>query len=697
MLDMFFSPKSVAIIGASREPGKLGYGVTYNILTYGYPGEVYPINPNAAEILGRKAYQSVLDVPGDIELAVIVVPNKFVAGVLDECGRKGVKGAIIITAGFREVGSEGARMERELIAIAERYGIRIIGPNVLGLIDTICPINASFAAGMPKQGKIAFMSQSGALCTAILDWAAARDIGFSRFVSIGNKADVNEIHLLNAWHGDPHTSVIIAYLEGITDGGEFINVARKVTKDKPVIALKSGSTGAGARAASSHTGTLAGSARAYDAAFDQCGIIRAHSVQDLFDYSTAFAYQPVLPGDRIAIITNAGGPGIMGTDAVENSGLKLAQLAPETQQYLKERLPAAANTHNPIDVLGDALADRYALACEAALNDPNVDGVLVILTPQVMTQVTETAQAVCEATKRNAGLGKPVLGCWMGEAITEAGAKVLNECDIPNYQFPERAAATLKAMSDYRKWRERPPIEIPHLPVEKERAKAVFDKARAEGRLGLGDFEAREVMEAYGLPVPQSVLARNVDEAVEQANRIGYPVVLKVASPDILHKSDIGAVKVGLGDAGQVRDAFDLILYRANKYMPQADVWGCTVQEMVPKGKEVILGMSKDPQFGPLLLFGLGGIYVEVLKDVTFRVAPISREEGQEMVHAIRSFPLLKGVRGDKPSDLDATVDALLRVSQLVTDFPEIVELDVNPLMVYEQGIIAVDMRIILK
>jgi len=697
LLDMFFDPKSVAIIGAAREPGKLGYAVVDNIIKSGFTGPIYPINPNAAEILGRQCYPSILDVPGHVDLAVITVPARIVATVLDQCGQHGVRGVIIITAGFREIGAEGARMERELIGIAHRYDMRLVGPNVLGMIDTVTPINASFAAGMPKKGTISFMSQSGALCTAILDWADAHGIGFARFISIGNKADVNEIDLLQAWQQDQKTDVIIAYLEGITDGQRFIEVARQVTREKPVIALKSGSTGAGARAASSHTGTLAGSARAYDAAFSQCGVIRAMSVQDLFDYSIAFAYQPLLPGDRIAIVTNAGGPGIMGTDAVENYGLKLASLTQETQAYLAAHLPAAANVHNPIDVLGDALADRYGLAVEAALKDPNVDGVLVILTPQVMTQVVESAQAVCDAVERMKGCGKPVLGCWMGQAITAAGAAVLNEHHIPNYQFPERAAAALKAMSTYRKWRERPPVEIPHVAVDHARVKAIFDKARSENRLALGDFEARDVMEAYGLRLPKSVLAKTPDEAVAAAESMGYPVVLKVASPDILHKSDIGAVKVGLADATQVRDAFDIIMYRAGKYMPNADIWGCTVQEMVAKGKEVIIGMSKDPQFGPLLLFGLGGIYVEVLKDVTFRVAPISRMEATEMISEIRSFPLLRGVRGEKPSDLEAAIDALLRVSQLVTDFPEIVELDVNPLMIHEHGAVAVDMRIILK
>jgi acetyltransferase len=694
---MFSAPRSVAVIGASREPAKLGYGVLKNIIQYGYPGPVYPINPGAQEILGHPCYPSVLDVPGPVDLAVIVIPATHVAKALEECGQKGVRGVIIISAGFREVGGEGARMERELIAIAQRYGMRIIGPNVLGVIDTITPINASFAAGMPDRGTIAFLSQSGALCTAILDWARSQGIGFSRFVSIGNKADVNEIDLLQEWGNDPETNVIIAYLEGITDGARFLEVARRVTKGRPVIALKSGSTGAGAKAVSSHTGTLAGSERAYDAAFSQAGVLRANSVQDLFDYSVAFAYQPLLRDDRIAIVTNAGGPGIMATDACERSGLKLASLTAETQAFLAQHLPAASNVHNPIDVLGDALADRYALAVEAALKDPGVDGVLVILTPQVMTQIEETARAIVDVAKRYADLGKPIFGCFMGDLTTRAGARILNENRIPNYQFPERAMAAFKMMSLYRTWQRKPAGEYPRYTVNAEKVRTIFATARREGRLALGDFEAREVLAAYGLHMPQSALARTPDEAVTIANQMGYPVVLKITSPDILHKSDIGGVKVGLSDPTAVRDAFELITYRAQKYVPGADIWGCTVQEMVGKGREVIIGMSRDPQFGPLLLFGLGGIYVEVLKDVTFRIAPVSRQEAMEMISDIRSFPLLRGVRGEKPADLEAATEAILRVSQLVTDFPEIVEIDINPLVLFEKGAVAVDMRIILQ
>jgi len=696
MLDMFFNPKAVAVIGASRDPAKLGYGVLNNILNSGYPGQIYPINPKSAEVLGLQCYKSVLDIPGHVDMAIIVIPNRFVAGVLEECGQKGIKGVVIITAGFREAGREGVKMERELLSIAHKYGIRLIGPNCLGTIDTVLPLNGSFAAGMPKKGTIGYMSQSGALCTAILDWAVAEDVGFSYFVSLGNKADVDEVDLLEAWENDENSRVIISYLEGLRDGQRFIDVARRVTRKTPFIVVKSGNTEAGSRAVSSHTGSLAGSEAAYDAAFRQSGVLRALSIQELFDYSLAFAYQPTLKGKQVAIVTNAGGPGIMATDALERSGLKLASLQRETIDYLRENLPPAANIYNPIDVIGDARADRYGRAIEAVLKDENVDGLMVILTPQVMTEITETAELIGEISAR---YGKPVLGCFMGQATIGPGIEILSKYSIPNYLFPERAAAAFKAMQDYHTWLERPPLEITSFDVDKEKVHQLLDDVREDGRLTMGEAEAREVMAAYGIRIPQSKVAKHVDEAVRIAEEIGYPVVMKIASPDILHKSDIGGIKVGLNGATDVRDAFDLIVYRATRYMPDATIWGVQVQEMVMGGKEIIVGVNRDPQFGPLLMFGLGGIYVEVLKDVAFRVAPISSLDAKEMIQEIRAYHLLQGVRGEQASDQEAIVDVLLRISQLVTDFPEIVELDINPLLVCEvgRGAVAVDARLVLS
>ncbi len=696
MIETFSTPKSIAVIGASRETDKLGYSVLNNIVQYGYPGKVYPINPKADEILGLKCYPSVLNVPDPIELAVIVIPAKYVAAALEECGQKGVKGAIIISAGFRETGSEGAKMERALIEIARKYNIRMVGPNVLGVIDTVGKMNASFAAGMPKRGKIAFMSQSGALCTSILDMALAQNVGFSRFVSLGNKADLNEIDFMEAWGDDPESRVIMAYLEGIVNGARFIDIARRVTKRKPMIAVKSGTTSAGSRAVSSHTGTLAGSERAYDAAFSQAGVIRAGSVQDLFDFSVAFARQPLPGKGGVVIVTNAGGPGIMATDALERAGLRQASLSRETMDYLRANLPAAASVLNPVDVLGDARADRYAMAIEAVLKDPDVGALIVILTPQVMTEIEETAHAIGQASKK---FNKPILASFMGEATTSAGVKILNEYLVPNYVVPERAVAALRAMYRQVAWMERPMPTFETFDVDKDMVRNVFAQAKADGRLTIGDSEARDVLQAYGIRIPESKLAATADEAVAIAQEIGFPVVMKIASPDILHKTDIGGVKVGLRSASDVRDAFDLLVYRATRFMPEARIWGCLVQQMIMGGREVIIGMNRDPQFGPLLMFGLGGIYVEVLKDVSFRIAPVSRKEAEEMIAEIRSYNLLKGVRGQKPADMDAMVDILLRVSQLVTDFPEVVEMDINPLMVLDsgQGAYAVDMRLVIS
>jgi acetyl coenzyme A synthetase (ADP forming)-like protein len=696
LLGMFFNPRAVAVIGASRTPGKLGYSVLRNVIQHGYEGAVYPINPKADEVLGLECYPSVLIAPDPVDLAIILVPAKQVAKVLIECGEKRVKGSIVISAGFREVGAEGWQRERELVDIARRYGMRLIGPNCLGIIDTIASLNASFAVGMPRSGSIAFMSQSGALCTSVLDMALADQVGFSRFVSLGNKADVDEVTFIEACRDDAHSRVIMAYLEGIEDGARFMRTARQVTRHKPIIVIKAGTTGAGSRAVSSHTGTLAGSERAYEAAFHQTGIIRARSVQELFDYSIAFARQPLLPNDRIAIVTNAGGPGIMATDACERAGLQLASLEAETMEALWETLPTAASVLNPVDLLGDALAGRYGLALDQVLHDPNVGGVLVILTPQVMTQVEETARLVGE---RSRSVDKPIFGCFMGHAMVEPGIQVLNQYGVPNYPVPERAVAALAAMMRHRRWRERPPLTVEAFQVDRQKVRGILRQVRSEGRVAIGDVEARQIMEAYGIPTPTTFLAHTPEEAARFADEIGFPVVLKIASPDILHKTDVGGVKLNITTSADVRDTFELMIYRANRYVPDAEVWGCLVQEMVQGGKEVIVGMNRDPHFGPVMMFGLGGIYVEALRDVAFRVVPLDRRDAREMIGEIRSHNLLRGVRGEQPSDVEAAALAILRFSQLAVDFPEIAEFDINPLTVFEEGlgVIGIDMRLVLS
>lgn len=698
MLDMFFDPQSVAIIGASRDPEKLGYAVVKNLIDSGFAAErkVYPINPKSDEILDIPAYKSVTDVEGPIDLAVIVIPYKFVPGAMRECGEKGIPAVVVITAGFREAGHEGLEREAELIEIANEYGIRVIGPNCLGVLDTYTTLNASFAAGTPPKGPINFMSQSGALGTAVLDWALAGEMGFSKFVSMGNKADIDEIDLLKAWEDDPNANVLLAYLEGVTNGQKFIETARTVSKKKPIVAVKSGVTQAGSRAVSSHTGSLAGSEQAYSAAFKQAGIIRANTMEEMFDYARAFAYQPLLKGKRIAVITNAGGPGILATDAIERSGLAIARFENETIQALESYLPDAASAANPVDVLGDSAADRYRFAIATVAKDPNVDAILVILTPQALTDITGTAEAIGDLSDES---DRPVLACFMGEKEVSKGIKILIERGVPNYPFPERAVSALKAMADYRASKAQPLPEFEHFDVDQDAVREVFEKVRGEGRVTIGDFEARTILEAYGLTIPRSYLAEDADAAVKFASEIGYPVVLKIASPDILHKTDVGGVKVGLQSAQDVRDAFDLMVYRAQRYVPGAEIWGCLVQEMTPSGLEVLVGMNRDPQFGPLVTFALGGIYVEILKDATFRVAPFARSEAKQMLEEIRARALLEGVRGRPPADSAAIVDALLRIGQLVTDFPEIVELDINPLMVFEQGqgAVAIDMRLVLS
>jgi acetyl coenzyme A synthetase (ADP forming)-like protein len=697
-LSAFFAPKAVAVIGASTDPQKLGHAVLDNLVHGGYLANgrrLYPINPKATEILGLPSFSSVTEVPDPIDLAVIVIPYRLVPDALRTCGEKHIPAAIVISAGFREAGMEGLERERELIGIAREHGIRLIGPNCLGVIDTVTPMNASFSAGMPPSGPMAFMSQSGALGTAILDWAQAGRLGLSRFVSLGNKADVSEIDLLRHWEDDPVSRVILMYVEGLPDGQEFIRVAREVSKKKPVVAVKSGITQAGSRAVISHTGSLAGSEQAYQAAFRQAGVLRADSMEDLFDYARAFAYLKPLAGDRIAIVTNAGGPGILATDAIERAGLKMARFDPERILTLKQGLPDAASAANPVDVLGDARADRYRFALQELVADEHVDAVLVILTPQAMTQIEETAQAIVDVSGR---ADMPIVACFMGEARIEAGAKLLREHDVPNFAFPERAALVLKAMSAYRRSLAEPTPSYETFEVDRAAVRETFDRALADGRVTIGDSEARSVLTAYGMRIPDSELADSADRAVEVATAMGFPVVLKIASPDILHKTDVGGVKVGLENAEDVQDAFDLITYRAQRYLPEARLWGCLVQKMVPPGLEVLIGMNRDPQFGPLVTFGLGGIYVETLKDVAFRLAPFSRREAESVLGEIRTHALLDGVRGRPGVDKPLLVDTLLRIGQLVQDFPEIAELDINPFVVYEagRGGIAIDMRLVL-
>lgn len=695
VLDLFFRPKSIAVIGATRDPKGLGGSVLNNIIQAPFKGAIYPINPKATEILGLRAYPTVMDVPGGVDLAVITTPARFVGQLLEDCGKKGVKAVIIISAGFRETGPEGRKMERDLGEIASRHGMRVIGPNVLGVTSAGGPLNATFATCMPLPGNTSFMSQSGALMSAILDWSRGEGFGFSKMVSLGNKLDVDEIDLLETWGNDPETKVILAYLEGIVDGPKFIEAAKKVTRKKPVLIIKSGTTAAGTRAISSHTGTLAGSDQAYTAGFKQGGVIRATSVQELFDLGFAFSNQPVPRGDGIAVVTNAGGPGIMASDAAERLGMKIAHLTEDTTRKLQDFLPAAASPHNPVDVLGDALSDRYSTAVDMVMQDPNVNAVVVLLTPQVMTDGANIATAIAEVAKK---YDKPILTSFMGASEVKEAREILSANGIPNYPFPERAMESLAAMVRQYKWLNTPDLPLTNFEVNKTAVANMFNRFRKEGRLTLGEVESREVMEAYGIRIPKGGLARSVSEAVKMSSEIGFPIVMKIASPDILHKSDVGGVMVGLKSAKEVEAGYNSMMGKVKARVPGADIWGVNIAEMVPKGREVIIGVNRDPQFGPLLMFGLGGIYVEVLKDVAFRVAPIHERSARNMMSEIRAYKLLQGVRGEAPADLDAATEVLLRVSQLVTDFPEIVEMDINPLVLMPEGkgAIALDARFVL-
>jgi acetyltransferase len=695
MLDGFFKPNAVAVIGASREEGKVGFSIVDNLVKASFPGPIYPVNPKASEIRGLQCFPDLNAVPGGVELAVLVIPPKACIPTLEACAAKGIQYAIIISAGFKEVGGEGAEIEKALRKRVRELGIRVVGPNCLGVIDTKSRLNATFAAGMPPVGEIAFFSQSGALCTAILDWAIGNNVGFSKFISLGNKVDTSEVDFIQALAADPETRVIIGYIEGVENGQRFMQAARAASKVKPLVIVKSGGTAAGARAASSHTGTLAGSEKAFSAAFRQSGIIRAESIEELFNFARAFASQPIPRGPHLCIVTNAGGPGIIAADAVERSTVKMASLSPETVERLRKALPPVAALYNPVDVIGDAKEDRYQAALDAVAADPNVDGVLALTTPQAMTENEKFAEVVGQTAKRT---GKPFFTAFMGEASLEKARVVLRNHGIPQYPYPEPAVKTFEAMFRYRQWQEVTPAPPREYTVDKGRVALMILEARRVGREQLGEREAREVIAAYGLRLPQNVLARTVDEAVAAATRMGFPVALKIVSPDILHKTDVGGVRLNLKDADAVVRGFEAIDASVRRFFPNAAIQGIAVQEMVVGGKEVILGMTRDPQFGPLLMFGLGGIYVEVLKDVAFRVAPIGPDEAESMIREIRSFPLLRGVRGEKASDLAAVVDALCRLSQLCVDFPEILELDVNPLLVKPEGegAVAIDARLAL-
>lgn len=695
-------PQSIAVIGASRQEGSVGYAVLQNLLVGNFRGVIYPVNPKARSICGIRAYPSVLEIPDEVDLAVVAVPAAIVPGVIEECGKKGVKGAIVISAGFKEVGVEGVRLERQVKEISKRYGMALVGPNCLGIINTSPSVkmDASFAREMPIEGDIAFVSQSGALCSAVLGYAKGQGIGFSKVVSMGNKAGVNENDFLNYLWNDRQTKVILLYLEDLADGRRFLELAREITgegeKRKPIIAIKSGRTPEGARAVASHTGSLAGSDEVYEAVFAQCGVLRVETIKDLFDYAIVLANQPLPKGKRTCIITNAGGPGIMATDACVRYGLELAKLSEETAIKLGDKLSPRTCLINPIDLIGDARSDRYRVALEYAANDKNVDSILVLLTPQAMTDIRETAQVVAEVSKKCV---KPVLACFMGDVYAAAGVKILRDNGVPCYSFPEEAVRALASDMKYLEWVQRPRTKIKTFKVKTDTARRLLLEAEPTEHGFIPEDAALQVLEAYGLPTIPWAAASSEKEAVEYAKKIGFPVALKILSSEIVHKFNVGGVVLNLRNEGEVSRGFRNMVENVKNKMPEAIIRGAIVQSMRKRGKEIILGVKKDAQFGQILMFGLGGIYVEVMRDVTFRLAPIRELSAYHMITSIRAHKLLEGVRGEMPSDIDAIAECIERLSQLAVEQEMIDELDINPLFVYEKGMGAVvaDVRIAVR
>jgi acetate---CoA ligase (ADP-forming) len=688
-LSDLFTPETVAVVGATDREGAVGRAILEN-LRHEFAGEVIPINPNRDEVLGLECYQDVQSAP-PIDLAVIVVPPSIVIDAIKDVAQAGTDDVVVITAGFSETGGEGAERERRLREIAAEYDLNVVGPNSLGVMSTPVGMNATFGPENALEGSISFMSQSGAFITAVLDWANEQGIGFQDVVSLGNKTVLNETDFVREWGDDPDTDVVIGYLEDIDDGQGFVEAARDVTDDTPIVLVKSGRTDAGAQAASSHTGAIAGSERAYEAGLDQAGVIRATSVQQLFDYARALSGLPEPDSDGVAVVTNAGGPGVLTTDAVGDSSLEMASFTEETIDALADAMPDEANVYNPIDAIGDADIGRFRTALDIALDDPNVGSAVVVSAPTAVLQYDKLAEVVIEKREEH---GKPVVTCLMGGDRARAAEEVLREFGIPNYFDPSRAVAGLDALARYRDVRERTVDEPTGFDVDRERAREILERARNrdDNRLGV---ESMDLLEAYGIPTPTGEIVDDPDRAREVAERIDGDVVMKIVSPDISHKSDIGGVKVGVSDE-DVYDAYEDVVARARNYQPDATILGVQVQELLDleESTETIVGMNRDPQFGPLLLFGLGGIFVEILEDTSVRVAPIGEGEAREMVDGITAAPLLRGARGREPADVEGVVETIQRLSQLVTDFPAILELDVNPLVAGPDGVQAIDLRL---
>ena len=696
---IFFSPSSIAVIGASEKPG-VGKTIFNNIAKH-FKGKIYPVTPSNPTVGGLTAYKSVIDIPGEVDLAVVAAPSRFTPAVMEEVGKKGIKGAIIVSAGFKEVDEAGAKLEKEVGEIARKYGIRVIGPNCLGIMSLSKNnmMNSTFLKITPKYGGVALVSQSGAICAATVEDAEAQNIGFSKVISMGNKVDMDESDVLELLAEDDDSRVIVMYLEDIRDSKRFMEIARRITveKKKPILVLKSGRTAEGAKAAASHTGALGGSDANYEAAFSQCGVIRVDTMGELFDLATAFSKQP-LPEGGVVIVSNAGGPAIISTDACSKYGLKMADIS-SIREGIAAVIPPYGSPRNPVDIVGDADYMRFEKVLLQVLDHPNVGSVVTMCTPSATLNYDDLARVLVRMSKQFPS--KTILASLMGLAEGVENRAIMSEGGVPYYLYAEPAIRTLKAMYEFSSWiaESAKPGRTIKFRKDIDRVKSIFDQVKKQGRANLLEEEGYEVLRAYGFPTPNSILGATVEECLSAAKEIGYPVVMKIASPDIIHKSDAGGVKVGVKSDDELKAAFSAIVTSARKFKADADIKGVLVQEMVRGAKETILGATRDPSFGPVLMFGLGGIYVEVLKDVVFRVAPIDEGEAKKMVNSIKTTKLLKGVRGERPADEGAIVDCLQRLSQLVVDFPEISEFDINPLLVLEEGKGArvVDARIVLN
>ncbi|MEN6571606.1 MAG: acetate--CoA ligase family protein [Anaerolineaceae bacterium] len=693
-LKPFFTPSGVAVIGASANPQKLSYGILKNLKENGYTGGIYPVNPGADEILGLRCYHAIGEVPDPLELAVIVVPAPAAAQTIEACGQRGLKAAILITGGFKEVGEGGAALEKQVLEIASKHGMRLIGPNCVGLMNLYTGLNTTFIDGMPDRGGIGFLSQSGAICGGVVDFVQGKKVGFSHFISLGNEADVTETDIIEYLGEDPNVRVIAAYVEQIRDGRRFLEVAKRVSRSKPIVMIKAGRSDAGARAVSSHTGSLAGSYSAYQAAFEQGGVIEVDNFSELFDVAIAFDFQPLPAGPNAVILTNAGGPAALASDGLAGHGFKLVDLSDATRTTLRGFLNPSAQVANPVDMLGGASPSEYGQSISAVLKDANVDIALPLLVPQAVVDTAGVAQAIVDAS---ASSKKPVLATIMGDKSVNQARLILQGNRIPMYTYPEAAGIVLAAMRRYKAWRDTPAEPAVSLPGIDRTAAAKHLKDNP-ARV-MGEAESRPLLESYGIPLVPAVQAATPEEAASAAERLGFPVVMKIVSPQLLHKSDAGGIRLNLKSAGEVYSAFSEMTQTIHNARPDAKIEGVLVEKMAPKGTEVIIGMRRDPGFGPLMMFGLGGIYVELFKDVSFRVAPLTRRDARQMIDETRAGRLLTGFRGSAPADVDAVVEVMLRLSQIALDFPEIDEIEINPLLVYEKGhgALALDSRLIRK